>query len=237
MSDKFVVLAAYYLSTEAEMARARLRDEGIDAHLTGDITVNALGLQGIAGQMQLHVPEAEAGRAAEILAAVEAARRPAVDGPGDDEPALWVCPLCGDTVPDGVAVCPACQTERAAGVTTAPAFASDAPDIQKHPTDKPDKVTSDAPIAAGALDPDLDLPPLETFLGDDLVRRAFVASLFGFTCALISLYSMWLLARLAVYSGQVSPKAMSKLYVAIALNALACLGWLMLVCGGASYWR
>jgi hypothetical protein len=236
MSDKFVVLAAYYLSTEAEMARARLRDEGINAHLTGDITVNALGLQGIAGQMQLHVPEAEADRAAEILAAVEAARHPADGDRGEAEPALWICPLCGDAVPDGVAVCPACQTERAASVTTAPPFPTDGPDIQKRPTDKPDKVTQDAPVPAGALDPDLDLPPLETFLGDDLVRRAFVAALFGFMCALISLYSIWLLARLAVYSGQVSPKAMPKLYVAIALNALACLGWLVLGCG-LRYWR
>jgi len=64
-----------------------------------------------------------------------------------------------------------------------------------------------AGVAVGAAQKDRNA---ETFLGDDLVRRAFLASLFGFS-GFLSLYSLWLLGRLAFFPGKISPRMMPRL--------------------------
>jgi hypothetical protein len=231
MSDKLVLTATFDMPVEAALARGLLEAEGIKAFLTGGTTVNVFsGVRGLGGQIQLQVPEADALRAAEILA--PHFDRPADGGGADagDNDALWLCPLCGDAVNDDLDLCPSCQTPRPAArsslaVTTTPGRNTVSRDIQKEPAFPPEKITADAPREAppSALDGDLDVPDMETLVGDDLVRRAFFASLFGF----LSPYSIWLLTRLAFYPGKISPRLMPKFYGAILIDA----GWCLVLLG------
>src|SRR5262249_37076078 len=73
---------------------------------------------------------------------------------------------------------------------------------------------------------DLDLPPLETFLGDDLAGRAFRAALFGMLFVPFTLYSMWLIVRLGLFRGNLSVAGMRRFYGALLLNGVVCLSWL-----------
>jgi hypothetical protein len=85
---------------------------------------------------------------------------------------------------------------------------------------------------------DLELPPLETFLGDDLARRAFRAALFGCLapCGPFTLYSLWLLLRLSLYPGGLSPAGMRRRQGALLLDEVVCLFWLMFCGGRAVYY-
>jgi hypothetical protein len=91
-----------------------------------------------------------------------------------------------------------------------------------------DQLSREAPGLPEPVDAesDLQLPPLETFLGDDLARRAMLAALFGpFTVGLGTLYSCWLLLKLLLFSGELSPSGLRKVYLAILLNGLFSLVW------------
>jgi Putative prokaryotic signal transducing protein len=223
MSDKLVFAAAFSMPVEAELARGLLEAEGIKAFLTGGESVNVFsGVQGLGGQIRLQVAEADAERAAEILA--PHFDRPTDEGDAEsvDDAALWLCPLCGDAVSDDLDFCPACETPRPAAreslaVTAVPRHSPISQDVQEEPAVRPERITSDQPLEAmpSALDGDIDVPDMETFVGDDLVRRAFFSSLFG----VLSPYSLWLLGRLAFYPGKISPRLMPRLYWAIAIDA------------------
>lgn len=226
MPEPFVTLAAYHMPVEAELARGRLETEGIHAFLTGGGSVGLFGgIQGLGGMIQLRVSEADAGRAAEILAAHEKAEGDGGEERAADDSALWLCPLCGETVGDDLSVCPSCETPRPAptkspAMTALPRHNPASQDVQEKPAPKAETITSDTPLEAvpSAVEDDLNLPNLGTMVGDDLVRRAFVSSLFP----LLFLYSFWLLARLGFYSGAVSPRMMRMLYWTIAIDAFWC---------------
>ena len=245
MSDKLVEVASYTMPIEAELARGRLEAEGIHAILTGGGAGNVfLGIQGIGGQFRLQVAAGDAERAIIIL--LSHSDKEEENGPlPPDEDSLWLCPLCGDAVADGVTVCPACETPRPApakanAVAAVPRHNPASRDVQEEPTARPDKITSDTPTESvpAAVEDDLDLAPLDTFLGDDLVRRAFLTALFGpgaFLTALLvpvflplTLYSVWLLARLALFPGKVSPRMMPLLYWALFIDGLVCVFYLIL---------
>jgi hypothetical protein len=235
MSDKLVLVATFSLPVEAQLARGRLEADGIKALLGGDESVNVFsGIQGVGGKLTLHVAEADAERAAAILAEhLDKADDDGDAGRADD--ALWLCPLCGDAVRDDLDVCPACQTPRpearkSRAVTSGPRRGPDSPDIQQTPTTTPAEITADTPIEAvpSAVEGDLDIPDPETFLGDDLVRRAFISSLFG----VLAPYSIWLLGRLAFYPGKISPRMMLRLYLTIAIDLFWCVAFLLLFCFG-----
>jgi len=235
MSDKLVFVAAFNMPVEAELARGMLEAEGIKALLTGGGSVNVFsGVQGLGGQIQLRVDEADADRAAEILAP-HFEHHPDDGAESGDDAALWLCPLCGDAVRDDLEFCPSCETQRPAvwkslAVTAFPRNGPVSQVIQEEPAFKSEKVTADEPLEATppALGGDFDVPDMETLVGDDLVRRAFISSLFPFLIP----YSLWLLWRLAFYSGKVSHRLMPRLYCTIALGVLWSLCLLMLLLTG-----
>lgn len=225
MSDKLVFVAAFYSPIEAQLACGLLETEGIKAFHTGDQTVTAFGIQGLGGQVRLQVAEEDAERAAAILAP-HFDRHSDDDGAeSGDDAALWLCPLCGDAVGDDLDFCPACETPRpsarlSAAVTAVPRHSRVSQNIQEEPGAKPEKFTSDEPLEAmpPALDGEIDVPDMETLVGDDLVRRAFLSSLFG-----LAPYSLWLLVWLAFYPGKISPRLIPRLYWAFAIDAF----WLL----------
>jgi hypothetical protein len=229
MPDKSALAAAFYSPVEAELARGLLEEEGIKTFLTGGGSVNIFsGVQGLGGQIQVRVSEADADRAVQLLAPHFDHHQDEADASAEADSALWVCPLCGDAVCNDLEFCPSCKTERPAvrpslAVTTAPRFNAASQDIKEEPVLRAEKLTPDPPLESepARLEGDLDVPDMETLVGDDLVRRAFFSSLFGF----LSPYSLWLLLRLAFYSGKVSPMLMPKLYGAILIDA----GWLLLI--------
>jgi len=231
MPEPFVTLAAYRMPVEAQLARGRLEAEGIHAFLTGGGSVDLFGgIQGLGGLIELRVAEADAERAAEILAAHEMAEGDGGEDRLADDSALWLCPLCGDAVGDDLSVCPSCETPRPAptkspAVTAVPRHNPASQDVQEKPAPKAETITSDTPVEAvpSAMEDDLNLPNLETLVGDDLVRRAFFSALFP----LLVPYSFWLLARLGFYSGEVSPRMMRKLYWTITIDAFWGVGILL----------
>jgi hypothetical protein len=235
MSDKLVFVAAFVMPVEAQLARGLLQAEGIRAFLTGELTTNAFsGVQGLGGRIELQVPEADAERAAEILA--PHFDQPANDGdaaPEDD--GLWLCPLCGDAVADDQDFCPACDTPRPErrellAVTTTPKYSPSSQKIQEEPVFKAEKLMADEPPEAAPpeLEHDLVVPDMETMVGDDLVRRAFLSALFP----LLIPYSLWLMTRLAFYPGKISPRLMTRFYWTIAIDVFWCLCLLMLFLTG-----
>jgi hypothetical protein len=236
MSDKLVFVAAFAMPVEAQLARGLLEADGIKAFLTGGGSVNVFsGVQGLGGQIRLQVAEGDADRAAEILAPHFDRATDDGDAESGDDAALWLCPLCGDAVSEDLDFCPACDTPRPAGrqslaVTSVPRHAQVSQEIQEEPAVKHEKITSDEPLEAAplALEHDFVAPDMETMVGDDLVRRAFLASLFPFLIP----YSLWLLGRLAFYSGKVSPRLITRLYWTIAIDAFWCLCLLILFLTG-----
>ena len=230
MSNKLVFVAAFVMPVEAQLARGLLQAEGIRAFLTGEQTTNAFsGVQGLGGRIELQVPEADAERAAEILA--PHFDHHAADGdaaPEDD--GLWLCPLCGDAVNEDMDFCPSCDTPRPAArqslaVTAIPHSERVSQEIQEEPVFKAEKITSDEPLEAAPpeLEHDLVVPDMETMVGDDLVRRAFLSALFP----LLIPYSLWLMTRLAFYPGKISPRLMTRFYWTIAIDIFWCLCLLM----------
>ena len=240
MSEKFVTLAAFHMPVEAQLARGRLEAEGIKAFLTGGGSVDLFGgIQGVGGLIDLQVSEADAERAAEILAAHEDERHGSDGDAVADDTALWLCPLCGDAVGDDLNVCSSCETPRPAprkspAITAVPRHNPASQEVQEQAAAKSDKVTSDTPLEAvpSAVEDDLDLPDMETLVGDDLVRRAFLCALFGALFFPITLYSLWLVGRLALYPGKISPRLMPRFYWALLIDAFVCVGWLLLLFRG-----
>jgi hypothetical protein len=118
-------------------------------------------------------------------------------------------------------------------VTAGPRQRPDSPDIQTERPPETPQVTADTPVEAvpSAVEDDLDIPNPETFLGDDLVRRAFLTALFGAIFPPITLYSLWLLWRVALFPGKISPAFMPRFYVAIALDLLVFCFWFLLLFG------
>jgi hypothetical protein len=233
MSDKLVEVAEFGRSLEAHVAHGLLEAEGIRAVLSGEAAVNIFGGVPAGGKITLHVAESDAERAVGILAAAEADRADEEDRPPSENDPVWICPVCGDAVADRLPACLACGTPRPEGLKSTAVMAAlpSAPpthDIQQTPTERTGRVTADTPLEAvpSAAEDDLDVPDAETFIGDDLVRRAFISSLFGFLFP----YSLWLLARVAFYPGKISPKMMPRLYLTIAIDAWWCL-LLFLTCG------
>jgi hypothetical protein len=236
MSVQLVTVARYSDPLEAQLALGRLREEGIQAILTGDNSVSIFTGTGLGGDHQLQVIEADRGLAERILADFARDRDPDRHAlPEDEDAALWVCPLCGDAVAEHLTTCPACATPRDApegAVQTRPSRTPRRPwrraSRLAEGIERQDRLAPDAP---GLPEPDeaesdLQLPPLETFLGDDFARRALWAALFGpLTAGLGTLYSCWLLLKLLLFSGELSPSGMRKLYLAILLNGLFSLVW------------
>jgi hypothetical protein len=247
MPETYVTVATYTDPMEAEMARGRLQAEGIPAQMIGNETAEPFsGMVGLVGSIHLRVPEANREEAVGLLAQAEEAHLDkGWEQQAPFDAGVWVCPLCGEPVDEALTVCPACETPRDPGsaqgiqdrsrlsgspATGAPGPASE--DIQR-----PAGIGTQAPVPHPAeVEEEVDLPPAETFLGDDLARRACLAGLFTLMCAGLApfaaiiavfgfiplgLYSLWLLARLGLFPGPLSGRGMAYCYGAIVLVLVA----------------
>ena len=114
MSDTFITLAYFADARQAHSALSRLREVGLSAFLTGEMT--AATLFGYAGQgphIQLFVAQADSKRAADILSSHEEQAMPA--GWEDDFPTeegYWICSQCDEAIEDAADICPWCKSPR-----------------------------------------------------------------------------------------------------------------------------
>jgi hypothetical protein len=92
-----------------------------------------------------------------------------------------------------------------------------------------------APPAAAVPDPDIDVPPLRTMVGDDRARRALRAALFGCLApvGVFTLYSVWELLGLMTYPGELSPAGHRNLRLALLVNGTLFAAAVLLCCGVA----
>jgi hypothetical protein len=214
MPENFTTVATFTEPGEAEIACARLRDEGIAAFVTGDIATGVFPGLGATSHVQLRVPQVDLERAREILAAsVKQAEENA-----HERSLFWSCPSCGWHADYETELCPAC------GALLDPPYD---PDLAP----EPEAATEDE------QEPDA-APPTkaDTWVGDKLATRAFRAAIAGlfvwWPCPPIplgALYSLYLLCRLVLYSGEVSASAVGKCLVAFVIDLVIVLLWFLLL--------
>jgi hypothetical protein len=236
VADKFVTVATFNLPYEAELAKNLLQNEGIESFLTGGLTADVLfGNAGLADQVRLEVHEADAQRAAGLLAVHAAALDDDWEERAEQGSDVWVCSLCGAPV----SVCHGCQTPREGIRADRP---SSPLDFRRPPAVPPpdsvqkrdEVVGAEGPAPAPAVSGtgpegraggEEDLFP-EVPVGDDMARRAFLAAIFGFAGVVILLPVAWyFLARVILFQGELSRAALRRFYLALGLS-----------CGGAVLW-
>jgi hypothetical protein len=234
MSDRFVTVNTYSLPYEAELARNMLQAEGIEAVIGGDLTGSLLPL----GEIQLQVREADAARAAGILAEQAAQATLAEDWEtrAESGAGVWTCSLCGEPVPQNATICMSCQTPRDAirvgrpaepgQILPADAGPSPAEAVQRRDQVVATPLPPPAPPPPESRQDERPSPP--TAVGDDIARRAFYTSVFGFAGAgLILPVAWWFLWRLFRYDGELSPAGHRHLWWALLINSVGVPVWLL----------
>jgi hypothetical protein len=246
MPEEFMTVARFTLPLDAQMARSCLEAERIPAFVVGETTGGTLpGLGDHLGGFELRVYESDYERAGKALAEFLG------ETPDDelDEAALagetWTCTACGAEVVISEKVCPACATPTDAiqdrlAITELAATRGLASDEAKDeealranlPPSGP--ASPATPVGESGSGLDADIEALRTSVGDDLAARACRTAIIGLFILppLLHLYSLWLLARLAMYPGDVSAAGLRKIYAALAIDVLAlvfyplfCLTW------------
>lgn len=115
MAEQFVTVATFHRTSEAQLAKNLLEEEGIASILSGDLTADMLpfGQAGGGDQIILQVNEKDAQRATVLLAEVAAAK---LDDNWEDEAEsgadVWLCTICGEPISNRLSICHACQTPR-----------------------------------------------------------------------------------------------------------------------------
>jgi hypothetical protein len=215
------------------MAMGLLQDEGIEVFSTGDLSAASFaGIASLGGTVELHVRAADKKLARVILAQME--KPPADDWESEAESdAAWVCSLCGEPVGEEQTECPSCRTPRDAirvadTATTlqhrsAPARFEDAP--------RPEQITAEPPPppVQELTEDHEEITNLDSFLPDDLARRALRAAIFGAMTVffLLNFYSLWLSFRLCLMPGELTPDNSRRLRWAMVLNGLVVLAWVL----------
>lgn len=115
MPDQFVTVATFHRTSEAQLAKSLLENEGIASILSGELTADMLpfGQAGGSDPIVLQVHEDDAQRAAGLLAVVAAAKlddnwEEAAETAAD----VWICSLCGEPISNRLSMCYSCQTPR-----------------------------------------------------------------------------------------------------------------------------
>jgi hypothetical protein len=227
MPDEWITVASFQSPLAAQIARGRLGDEGIEAISSGDLSATTFaGVSALGGPVQLSVRAEDVEGARAILADLEEHVEPGWEAEAEPE-SLWVCSVCGEAVPQEEPKCPSCQTPRQD--ITKDALALRRSRVLENPEgiERRDQVRTGPPVLS-ADDLREDSPELadpETFLADDLARRALRAGLIGFLFVPIAFYSLWLCLRLCLMPGELSAKNRNRLCGAILLNVLVMLAW------------
>jgi hypothetical protein len=231
MSDTFVTVMTFNRGYEAQLAKNLLENEGINSMLSGELTADMLpfGQAGGGDQIALQVHEDNAQRATGILAVVAAAK---LDDDWEKQAEsgadVWICSLCGEPVSNHLSRCYSCETPRdSIRASAARDHTAIQPDLATLPTgeevqardeiaDAPSLEPTPPPSLPRTPEPkEIDEPP-PTAIGDDLARRACIASLF-FVLMPISWYY---LVRLMFHSGELSQKGFRYFYGALLVNGL-----------------
>jgi hypothetical protein len=221
MSENFVVVATVSIPGEAEIARGRLQAEGIRAHLTGvhSSTVFSGIMQ---GQVSLYVPEEDFERATELLA--DCMGEPLSELPGGESPRrekledYWVCSLCGDTVDVSETVCPDCGTSRDA-LTSGQSDALALERLPRRANPPSEQITDEKGTPDLGLETGVTIPEVaELHEGDALASRALRAVLFTMLVPIFFPLALWYLVKLMSYDGELTPRGMRRLYIALFLN-------------------
>jgi Putative prokaryotic signal transducing protein len=229
MSDKFVTVANYYQSFVAQLAKNLLENEGIDSMLTGELASEGAFGRALGDQIVLQVHEEDAQRAASILATAEAAH---LDEDWEEQAEsganVWVCSICGEPVSNHLSRCYSCETPRdSIRASAARDHTAIQPDLATLPTgeevqvrdeiaDAPSLAPTPPPLLPRTPEPKEIDEPSPMAIGDDLARRACIASLF-FVLMPISWYY---LVRLMFHSGELSQKGFRYFYGALLVNGL-----------------
>ena len=231
MSDKFVTVATFNKSFEAQLAKNLLENEGIESLVGGGFSSDVLfGSTTVEDQIVLQVSEEDAQRAAGILAAVAAAK---LDDNWVDEAesGVWLCSICGVPICNRLSVCYSCQTPREGIRAGAPREqTSIQPDPATTPRNedvqKPEEMArAAAPVPVPPAPPTpASLPDEEheeaspTAAGDELARRAFLASLIGLLMPCLLPVGWYYLLRVVVFSSELSAKGVRHQYGAFLIN-------------------
>ncbi len=241
MSDELVAVASYLAPVLAEIALSRLRAEGIECFSTGDVSAGTFaGVSGLGGPVAVHVRAADAPRARLLLAELGEPPEPDWEAQAAAEDGVWLCSLCGEPVPLDQSTCPGCEMPRDAvreersRALPRPRPAGTGPEegIQR-----PGQVMTGPPAVPEheLLEDAPEMVDPETFLADELARRALRAAIFGpMACGLFNFYSLWLLFRLCLMPGELSPRSSRRLALAFAINVLVAI-FLALVFGSYSW--
>lgn len=227
--ERMVTLTTFSNPIEAELAKNRLLDEGIAAHLLGDTGSNPFaGVGGLFGQMALMVNEADAGRASRVIADEDRGELPELEEPDTAIRAPeWA------------------QTDVGAEDDPETKYRAADPHYQLAKTAKEERFQGGEPNEdqpAARLEPNDEEPDL-TWSPDAVVSRAwrvavvglmlfpFVLASVGVLFALLSLgvilYSIALLIYLATLSGEMSSAGMKKLYGALVVDGVVVVGVLL----------
>lgn len=183
MSDRFVTVASFPFTPEAEMAKNLLESEGIPAFVAGGLAADVLS--GLGGEALVQVREQDAPRAVSLLAAASAQVSLEKDWETQAECGVWVCPLCGTAVRLSDNLCPACRTPNP-GIKTERSDAWADRDRRSSRTDqvkKSDQIQEEAPRSR--------LPDAE-----ESAAASDRPGATGCVVLLFALPSLWLLWRL-----------------------------------------
>jgi hypothetical protein len=234
MSDEWITVASFSVPLAAQIAMGRLQDDGIEVFSTGELSAAPFaGVSALGGTVQLQVRAYDAHRARGILAECEELAHSDWESQAEPED-IWVCSLCGEPVSNTFGVCPSCQTSRDAirsadAATTRLSRIAPSPD-EDNGARQEQVTTAPPPLRDEEFTEEVpEIPNLDTFLADDLARRAFRAALFGImsTVFLFNLYSLWLSLRLCLMPGELTPKSSSRLRWAVLLNIIVVLAWVI----------
>jgi hypothetical protein len=113
--SRFVTVASFTSTVEAQLAKNLLESSGIAAFLAGELTANTL--TGLFGGTHLQVHEENAQRAVALLAVASAQVSLDEDWEAKAEQGLWTCSVCGTAIPLGKNICPSCGTSNAGIIT------------------------------------------------------------------------------------------------------------------------
>jgi hypothetical protein len=241
MSDKFVTVQTFNNSFQAQLAKNLLENEGIESMVSGELAQDVMLGTGL-HQIALQVHEDQAQRAAGILAAVEADAELDDDWEEQAQSGVWVCTICGEPISNRLSVCYSCQTPREGIRATAPRGSTAIqPDPSTLPTGEEVQkrdVIARAPAPAPVPIPspvvprqEEEEPELATVRGDNLARRAFLASMLGVMTLLLLPVAWYYLVRTVVSDAPLSPRGIRHLYAALAINGLFVLIVLVLCAG------
>ena len=190
-----VTVARFSHELEAQLAKEALEDEGLTVQLIPDFAGGSLpGLGDTVGGFVLQVPEGQSQRAEEILDEFQAAARESAE---EDAERSWLCPRCDTVIHVDMEICPSCGALR----------------------EEPDESSLATAVVRAE---DLESMEAPVRVGDKLAARALRAAVLGlvFCPPLLHCYSVWLLARLFTYRGELSSSGMRHMLFAVLLDIL-----------------